>query len=89
MPVSYAPLWQTLNERRLTTMQLRASTGIAPNTMTRLRHNEEVSLSILGRICEFLKCDYSNILSYIPEKCSNFLESASLKLGAPIVMGYW
>ena len=47
MPVTYAPLWNTLNERRLTVTQLRISTGIAPNTMTRLRRNEEVSLSVL------------------------------------------
>ena len=66
MPVTYAPLWRTLNERRLTATQLRISTGIAPNTMTRLRHDEEVSLSILGRICDFLKCDYGNVLKYVP-----------------------
>ena len=72
MPVTYAPLWRKLDERRLTTMQLRISTGIASNTMTRLRHNEEVSLSILGRICDFLKCDYSDVLSYVPEESTNY-----------------
>ena len=72
IPVTYAPLWRKLDERRLTTMQLRISTGIAPNTMTRLRRNEEVSLSILGRICDFLKCDYSDVLSYVPEEAPNY-----------------
>ena len=72
MPVTYAPLWRILDERQLTTMQLRVSTGIAPNTITRLRHNKEVSLSILERICDFLKCDFGNILSYIPEEHSDY-----------------
>ena len=71
MPVTYVPLWRILDERQLTTSELRISTGIAPNTITRLRHNKEVSLSILGRICDFLKCDYGDVLSYIPEERSN------------------
>ena len=71
MPVTYAPLWKILDERQLTTNDLRASIGIAPNTMTRIKHNKKVSLSVLERICEFLHCDYSNILSHIPEKHSD------------------
>lgn len=71
MPVTYAPLWKILNERQLTTRELHISTGIAPNTITRLRHNKEVSLSILGRICDFLKCDYGDVLSHIPEEHSD------------------
>ena len=72
MPVTYAPLWNTLDKRRLTVAQLRASTGIAPNTITRLRHNEEVSLSVLGRICDFLKCDYANIINYVPPEYTDY-----------------
>ncbi len=82
MPVTYAPLWNTLNERRLTVTQLRISTGIAPNTMTRLRRNEEVSLSVLGRICDFLKCDYGNILKYVPAQLVDYttrLETFTIK----------
>ncbi len=73
MPVTYAPLWRMLNELQLTTIQLSASTGIAPNTITRLKHNKEVSLSVLERICEFLKCDYCDVLSHIPEECSDHI----------------
>lgn len=65
MSVTYTPLWQILNHRKLSPAQLRKSTGIAPNTMTKLRRNEEVSLSILGRICSYLKCDYGDIVGYV------------------------
>ena len=74
MPVTYAPLWKILDERQLTTNDLRASIGIAPNTMTRIKHNKKVSLSVLERICEFLQCDYGDILSHIPEKPSDHAE---------------
>ena len=75
MPVTYAPLWRILEERQLTTNQLRVSIGIAPNTMTRIKQNKEVSLSILERICDFLKCDYSDVLRHVPEEHSIHMAS--------------
>ena len=74
MPVTYAPLWRILDERQLTTSELHISTGIASNTLTQLRHNKKVSLSILERICDFLKCDFGDILGYIPKEHSDYTE---------------
>ena len=34
---------------------------IAPGTMTKMRKNEEVALSILLRICEYLDCNIRDI----------------------------
>ena len=33
---------------------LHKTAGIAPNTMTKLRRDQEVSLSVLGRVCKVL-----------------------------------
>ena len=67
MAVTYDSLWKVMIEKNISAAVLRRDTGIAPNTMTRLRKNEEVTLSILGKICRFLNCDYGDIVSYIPE----------------------
>ena len=43
------------------------SQDIAPNTMTRIRKNEEVSLDVLGRICGVLHSDFGEIMEYVEE----------------------
>lgn len=35
--------------------------------MTKLRHNEEVAMSILLRICEYLECDIGDICSFVSD----------------------
>ena len=48
-------------------VDLRKATGIAPNTMTKLRRDEPVNLAILSRICETLDCDFGDIMEYMKE----------------------
>ena len=47
---------------------LRRAAGIAPNTMTKLRRDEEVTLTILGRICAVLGVDIGDIMEFVQEK---------------------
>ena len=49
-------------------VELRKAADIAPNTMTRIRKNEEVSLDVLGRICKILHADFGDIMEYVEEK---------------------
>ena len=61
MKISYKKLWVLLAEKEISTVDLRKELGLAPGTMTKLNHNEEVSMSILMRICGHLKCDIGDI----------------------------
>ena len=38
--------------------------GIAPNTMTRLRQDEEVTLSVLHRICVALDVNIGDVMEF-------------------------
>ena len=40
---------------------MRRDLNIATGTMTKLRKNEEVALSVLLRICEYLDCNIGDI----------------------------
>ena len=51
MAISYNKLWKLLVDKKMGKADLRKAAGIAPNTMTRLRRDEEVTLSVLNRIC--------------------------------------
>ena len=45
---------------------LRKAAGRAPNTMTKLRRDEEVKLSILCRICAVLHVNFGDIIDFVP-----------------------
>jgi putative transcriptional regulator len=71
MKMSYKKLWIMLAERELEKSELRKLLGFSPNTMTKLNKNEEVSLSVLLRICECLKCNIGDICDAVPEEATN------------------
>lgn len=68
MAVSYNKLYDVLEEKNVTMVELRKAADIAPNTMTRIRKNKEVSLDVLGRICKILHADFGDIIEYVEEK---------------------
>ena len=67
MAVTYRKLWAMLDERHMTVAELRKASGVAPNTMTKLRRNEPVMLPVLDKICAALECNYGEIMDYLPE----------------------
>lgn len=64
MAVSYDRLWKLLIDKKMNASELRKKADISPNTMTKMRKEQEVSLAILGRICESLECDFGDIVEY-------------------------
>ncbi len=61
--IRYNKLWKILVDKKLSKADLRRAIGAAPNTLTKLRRDEEVSMTILIRICEHLDCDIGDIVS--------------------------
>lgn len=68
MKVSYKRLWVMLIEKDITKVQLKRDLGLSPGTMSKLAKGEEVSMSVLIRICEYLDCDIGDVCQLIPEK---------------------
>ena len=66
MAISYKKLWKLLIDKDMTAAQLRERTGIAPNTMTKLRRDEEVSMAVLIKICTALNANIGDIMDLIP-----------------------
>ena len=66
--VSYKPLYRLLVERDMSKADLMKAAKISPNTMTKIRRNEEVSMAILNRICNVLGVSYGDIMEYVPKK---------------------
>ena len=68
MAMSYKRLWKLLIDKEMTAVELREKTGIAPNTMTKLRRDEEVSMTVLIKICTALNANIGDIMDLIPEE---------------------
>lgn len=65
MKVSYNRLWKLLIDKNMSVANLRREAEIAPNTITKMRKDQEVSLAVLGRICEVLDADFGDIVEYV------------------------
>lgn len=67
MAISYKKLWKLLVDKKMSKADLRKAAGIAPNTMTRLRRDEEVTLTVLHKICSTLEVDIGDIMEFLPD----------------------
>ena len=65
MAISYNKLWKLLVDKKMSKADLRKAAGIAPNTMTRLRRDEEVTLSVLNRICVALDVNIGDVMEFV------------------------
>jgi len=61
MKISYKKLWVLLIQKDITKVTLRKELGISTSTMSKLNKGEEVALSVLLRICDYLDCDIGDI----------------------------
>ena len=68
MAISYNKLWKLLVDKKMSKADLRKAAGIAPNTMTRLRRDEEVTLAVLNRICSTLEVDIGDVMEFVPDQ---------------------
>ena len=68
MAVSYNKLWKLLIDKKMSQAELRRVTGISPNTMTRMRHDELVNLAILDKICGAIGVDFGDVIEYVPDE---------------------
>ena len=51
----------------MTAADLRKQADIAPNTLTRMKKDQEVTMQVLERICEVLDTDFGEIVEYFSD----------------------
>ena len=62
--VSYAPLWETMQKKGITTYTLIKTHHIQSKTIYNLKHNKNISTSTLETLCEILECTPNDILTF-------------------------
>ena len=68
MKISYNKLWKLLVDKKMSKADLRKAAEFAPNTLTRLRRDEEVKMAVLYRICRTLDVNIGDIMEFLPEE---------------------
>lgn len=67
MGVSYKKLWKLLIDKEIKKTKMGEAIGISTSTLSKLNKDEYVSLDVLVRICNYLKCQISDICEVIIE----------------------
>ena len=67
MKVRYNKLWKLLIDKEMKKSQLREAVGASKSTFAKLGKNDNVTLPVLLNICEYLECDFGDIMEAVPE----------------------
>lgn len=65
--IKYDKLWVTMKERGISQYKLYQDYGIDRSLLNRLRHNLNIEVYTLDRLCTILKCDIGDIVEHVPD----------------------
>lgn len=66
--IAFERLWNTMQEKGISTYYLREKCGIDANTIRRLRANENVETKTLSKLCTILECELEDIAQFIKDE---------------------
>lgn len=66
--ITYAPLWDTMKQRRITTYALIKNYAFSRGTLDSLKHNRNITTATLNDLCSILSCRVEDVLAYIPDE---------------------
>lgn len=68
--ISYAPFWETLKKRGITTYALINKFNISSATIDRMKKGNGISTMKINDFCRILDCDVDDIIVYIKDDIS-------------------
>ena len=66
--IQFDKLWKTMEQKGITTYQLREKCGIDSKTVRRLKANDNIETKTLNKICAYLDCALEDIAEYVADK---------------------
>ena len=66
--ISYAPMWETMKKKGITTYALIKDYDFSRGTLDSLKQNRNISTATLNDICNMLSCNVEDVLRHIPDK---------------------
>ncbi len=66
--ISYAPMWETMRRKNITTYTLIKDYSFSKGTLDSLKQGRNISTVTLNDICRILDCRVEEVLLYIPDE---------------------
>lgn len=68
--ISYERLWKTMKERGVTQYDLYTHYNVTRSQINRLKHNQNVEMITIDKLCSILQCRIEDIAEHIPVESS-------------------
>ena len=65
--IRFDRLWKTMEQKQVSTYQLREQCGIDSKTVRRLKANDNMETKTLNKLCAFLHCRLEDIAEFVEE----------------------
>lgn len=62
--MSFEPLWKTMKQKNVTTYKLIKDYNMSRGMLDKLKHNRNVTLETVERLCEILDCRVEDVIVY-------------------------
>lgn len=66
--IKFDRLWQTMEQKGVSTYVLREKCGIDSKTVRRLRANDNMETKTLNKLCEVLDCALEDIAEFVKDE---------------------
>ena len=64
--IDYARFWKTLERSNENWYSLTKNHKISHSTLSRLKHNQDVSMKTINDLCRILNCRIEALVEYVP-----------------------
>lgn len=65
--IKYDRLWQTMKSCGITQYDLYTHYNVNRSQINRLRHNQNVEVNTIDKLCNILQCRVEDIMEHIPD----------------------
>ena len=65
--ITYAPLWETMKKKQISTYTLIKDHGFSQGTLDALKHDRNITMATLNDICNLLQCRPEDVIEYTPD----------------------
>lgn len=66
--IRYDRLWNTMKKHGITQYDLYTHHNISRSLINRLKHNQNVEVDTINKLCSILQCKVEDIMEYFPEE---------------------
>lgn len=65
--ITYDRLWQAMKQRGVSQYDLYTNYNVNRSQLNRLRHNENVEINTIDKLCNILQCRVEDIMEHFPD----------------------